>query len=108
MLWQESSRPTADFINAMPGIDKLAHVVVFGVLAILICTFFFGVGYCYEQQMFWKPLVVVVLLGISEEAYQMTVPGRTASLFDLLADISGAVTAIVFFNYVLERSRAKS
>lgn len=51
--------------------------------------------------LFSMPLAIVIVSGIIEESYQMFIPGRTASLLDLLADICGAVFAILIANRVV-------
>jgi len=44
------------------------------------------------------PLLVVTLCGVAEESIQMFVPGRMASIPDLLADMGGAIFAILLVN----------
>jgi len=48
------------------------------------------------------PLLVVTLCGLLEECLQMFVACRVASIFDLLADLSGGIFAIL----VINRTRA--
>jgi VanZ family protein len=43
---------------------------------------------------------IVTLFGIIEESYQMLIPGRQSDLLDLLADICGALFAIVLANII--------
>lgn len=51
------------------------------------------------------PLLVVTLCGVIEESIQMFVPGRMASVPDLLADMGGAVFAIWLANLVLRQGK---
>jgi len=74
------------------GIDKIAHIVAYGVLAI---TVFHAFGPWFRHiHPWWLTALVItvcVLYGITDEYHQFFIPGRTSSLFDLLADGCGAV-----------------
>jgi VanZ family protein len=82
----------------LPGFDKLAHMISYGVLAIAV---FFAWS---EQQKNSKPravmlatLVFCLLYGISDEFHQSFILGRTVSVYDLLADGVGAAMACAFW-----------
>jgi VanZ family protein len=82
----------------LPGFDKLAHMISYGVLAMAV---FFAWS---EQQKSSKPravmlatLVFCLLYGISDEFHQSFIPGRTVSVYDLLADGVGAAMACAFW-----------
>jgi VanZ family protein len=82
----------------LPGFDKLAHMVSYGVLAL---TVFFAWS---EQKKINKPRTVTLITlafclfyGISDEFHQSFIQGRCVSVFDLLADCSGAAMACVFW-----------
>ncbi|TKB28178.1 teicoplanin resistance protein VanZ [Desulfopila sp. IMCC35006] len=79
-------------LPALPGLDKLAHLAAYGLLA---ATVLFAVS---ARQKSTRPLRVIILTvcfcllyGISDEFHQSFIPGRTASVFDLMADGGGAV-----------------
>lgn len=82
----------------LPGIDKLAHFLAYGVLA--AATLF-----VFTEQ--WKgrrsglvifaTTVFCLLYGISDEFHQSFVPGRAPSLVDILADSAGAVLACLLW-----------
>lgn len=97
-LFIESSQPPASFIGAVDGLDKVAHFVAFGVLAMLLCTAFACLGLKTLTPLILAPLLITMLAGVIEEGYQMTVPGRASSVDDLLADVCGAVFGVVLFN----------
>ncbi|MCQ8119699.1 VanZ family protein [Methylomonas rosea] len=101
ILFIESSRPPLEILGQVPGLDKAAHFLAFGVLALLLCMVSFSVRGNPYIPLFSTPSLIVILLGIAEEGYQMTVTGRVASLLDLMADICGAVFVI----FLLNRSR---
>lgn len=52
-------------------------------------------------------LLAVAVLGLGTEAIQSTIPGRDASLEDILRDIVGGVVAFSFFNPALRRLHEK-
>ncbi|MBW1707693.1 MAG: VanZ family protein [Deltaproteobacteria bacterium] len=77
--------------------DKLAHVLVFGVLG-----FFFSRSFRPrdENLSFTRVLLVTLMVAVYggfDEAHQMFVPGREASLGDLAADTVGGFLAGIFF-----------
>ena len=82
----------------LPGFDKLAHMISYGVLAIAIFLAW------SEQQKNSTPQTVMLLTlafcflyGISDEFHQSFIPGRTVSFYDLLADGTGAAMACFFW-----------
>jgi len=86
--------PAPSFFSAQ---DKLAHVLVFGVLG-----FFFSRSFRLrdENLPFTRVLLVtlmVALYGGFDETHQLFVPGREASLGDMAADTVGGFLAGLFF-----------
>lgn len=73
-----------------PG-DKLVHAAVFGLLAAL--WYWARRGSDGAGRAASTATALAVLWGALDEAHQSFVPGRTADLFDLLADAAGAVLA---------------
>ena len=78
----------------LPEIDKLAHLAIYGVLA---ATVLYA---CSDRQKSARPRLVMlltvvfcILYGISDEFHQSFIPGRTASVYDLIADGGGAAMA---------------
>jgi VanZ family protein len=90
------------FLSGIPGdrlmlpdianIDKIAHIVAYGILAI---TVFYAFGPWFRpMNPRWLTLTVIlvcILYGISDEYHQSFIPNRTPSFFDLLADGFGAL-----------------
>ena len=91
-------------VYTYPAGDKIGHFVLFGGLAFLAALGFSrrtelaGVGIPVST------LVIAVLVTL-EEASQAWFPGRTASVFDLLASYAGLAAAVVAAR-LLERRRA--
>jgi VanZ family protein len=76
----------------LPGIDKLAHIFIYGVLAAsVIFAFTPPFRRKYPQYVVIAALLISSCYGISDELHQSYVPGRMVSGYDLLADICGAL-----------------
>lgn len=77
-----------------PGLDKVAHAGLFGVLAALL------------RLAGASPLAAVAAAigwGVVDEIHQSFVPGRTPELGDLLADAVGAVAAVLAVRWLASR-----
>lgn len=78
----------------IPGFDKVAHMIVYGVLAATIL-------YAFEPAInngrtlapFLVTVTICILYGIGDEFHQSFIPGRFASAADLVADTLGVVVA---------------
>ncbi len=84
-----SSRPPAAILSENPGLDKPVHVLVFGVLGILVLAAVSRTGLRSRWQAVLLATLLVAASGLADEAYQLTVPLRTFSLWDWLADAVG-------------------
>lgn len=79
------------------------HLVAYAVLSILI---FFGLGTAFRdvsRRAFWA-FVLSVLYGVSDEIHQSFVAGRDASVFDVMADATGAILGLLAL-YLISRIR---
>ncbi len=97
------------FVSGIPGdrlplpdvvdIDKLAHLTVYGLLAGTV-FYAFGPRLRYKNPT-WLSLVVIavcIIYGISDEYHQSFIPNRTPSVFDILADGTGAIVVCLIRN----------
>ncbi len=76
----------------VPGVDKLGHFLVFGLLASVVVR-------SPGRRRAW-PLCAVVLVsffGISDEFHQSFTPGRSVEFADWLADTLGAALAVALY-----------
>ena len=77
----------------LPGLDRVAHFAEYLVLGLLLCRS------CAVQDGPWArhagilAVAAAVVYGALDELHQGLVPGRSAELGDLLADVCGAVAA---------------
>ncbi|MDK9709313.1 MAG: VanZ family protein [Desulforhopalus sp.] len=80
------------YLPPFPGIDKLAHLAAYGVLAASV-LFAFSSGFRESKPSTVFSFTVVFCLGygISDEVHQVFVPGRSPSGFDIFADACGAL-----------------
>ena len=80
------------FLPNIDGIDKIAHIVAYGILAMTV-LYAFGprIRRLNPRWLTLLVIVVCVLYGITDEYHQSFVPGRTTSIFDLAADGFGSL-----------------
>ena len=100
ILFYESTQPSAKFLGLIPQLDKAAHLGAFCILGLLICSLSLHLRPKPRIPVFSIPLVAVTLCGVLEECVQMFVPGRVASIFDVLADMFGGILAILLINRI--------
>ena len=98
----QSEPPKPKFGIHIPGLDKIAHAVLFGGLAAVVSV---GMrksnpGLRREIQ-FYGPIAFALLYGLSDEIHQVFVPLRTFEVMDLVADGLGALAAQVVLCGVL-------
>lgn len=84
-------------ISDIPGpahlkhLDKMAHLVEYGILGLLVGRSFRHSGPRFLRN-FWFGFAIIAAMavGFCDEWYQSTVPGRDRSVFDFLSDVVGA------------------
>jgi VanZ family protein len=103
LIFYLSGRP--DLPNPYGGwqgqlLSSGAHILVFGVLALLWARVL------RNQRYGWlAAFVLTMLYAVSDEYHQSFVPGRHADLWDLLCDGLGAVLALVLWAVWNHRGR---
>ncbi len=92
-----------DFVPPIWGWDKLAHVVLYAVLGVLILR---ALG--FRRAAFGLAIIFSVAYGLFDELHQVFVPGRTPSLADLAADAVGSTIGVMLLGkQILRFSRRK-
>lgn len=77
-------------LPSLPGLDKVAHAVIYGVLAASALYAFAPDATPGDPRARAAVIVVFcVLFGLSDEYHQSFIPGRWVSGWDLLADALG-------------------
>ncbi len=82
------SRPGVEVIVPNPPWDKVAHLIAYGGFATLAWIFLGG-------RSTLGPVAVVALIGLMDETMQYYSPGRSADFRDIVADLSGALLAVL-------------
>lgn len=75
----------------VPHLDKIAHVVLFGGLTLLWCLFLhYRSG--FNRNVFLLVLVAVSIYGVAVEFFQFYfIPNRSFDVYDIVADVCGAL-----------------
>lgn len=79
---------------AAPGIvniDKVAHALVFGLIATLVGRSF------RRRRWVWAAIVITSAYGAADEWRQSLAPGRSVELADWVADTAGALLAVTLY-----------
>lgn len=77
-----------------PEMDKIAHAILFGGLASLVSLGLHRSGKPHRPAIYHlAPVLTVLAYGIFDECHQYFVPPRTPDIFDIVADVTGAILA---------------
>jgi VanZ family protein len=88
-----SSAIPAMIKHLIPYQDKVAHLLLFGVLAFLLSRAAgFGWGWSWGRAAFFA-IIATSIYGFLDEWHQSYVPGRTVDIADWAADTLGAALA---------------
>lgn len=75
--------------------DKVQHMILYaGFGFLLYFTFRNSSDSLFIKYAFWFSLIIGIAYGASDELHQSFVPGRSASLWDLTADLAGVLFAL--------------
>jgi VanZ family protein len=97
LIYFLSSQPSLPAVSLFSGTDLLAHATFYGVLCIFLAR-----SLVPSRVTTWKRVLLLTILvtayGITDEYHQLFVPGRNASLWDMLADgLGGFLAALMLF-----------
>jgi len=109
LIWWLSSIPIELPLPSIPWRDKVAHVIEYGILGILVARAVRGTWPTLGSA---RALLLAVAItagwGYLDEVHQAFVPGRDANAFDLLADVIGALLGTALYGagrWLLARRR---
>jgi VanZ family protein len=91
VIYYLSSQPGRDVPMLFQGQDKLMHLVIFGILGFLLTGAVRAARHGYRARPFWFVVALVMFYGIADEFHQLFVPGRSADIYDMLADSVGGL-----------------
>lgn len=100
LIFYLSSQPSIDAPALFPGQDKLFHLVFFGILGFLAMGTLQASRHGYPTGHVWQVVLVVMLYGILDEFHQYFVPGRSADVYDVLADATGGLLGAWTMHYL--------
>ena len=94
---------------SIPQLDKYVHMVLFGSFVFLWSFYFAAKGENKNiQGTFLRIVVIAGLYGIAMEFIQKYfIPFRDFDLYDIAADIAGALGGYIVVRLVINRSRTK-
>ena len=73
-----------------PSFDKVVHFTYYGMMAVLL-------AHAAGIRWMWVPLLLILLIGATDEWNQASIAGRDASAWDWVADGMGAVAFVFFY-----------
>lgn len=110
LIWNLSSRPPSDLSAGSPTgawLSNLAHGPEYAGLALWLALASRARGVApppSARAAFWI-VAFCVLHGVVDELHQSTVPGRDASVLDVVTDLCGAWAAVAVLRAVDDRRR---
>lgn len=92
VIFWSASQPGSGQPQAFSGLDKIQHFIAYGILAFLLAKAIY-------RRYSWSSMVVIVLtiilFGVCDELYQATIPNRSSSISDVIADGVGAIAGFL-------------
>jgi len=104
------------YLSSQPGMgippvflfqDKLFHAFIFGILGFLSVGAMKAPVHGYKARQVWGILILVTLYAILDELHQLFVPGRTADIFDVIADMVGGMAGAWMMYHLLLKAGKK-
>jgi len=101
-IYIQSDFPSSEHIPTFEFSDKVLHFLAYAVMGVLFYR-------AYQTLRFKENLRLLILLsivsaslyGISDEIHQYFVPYRDASIFDVIANILGAICGVYLYNLLV-------
>lgn len=104
MLSHQSRLPYPEDVSAKV-ISTLGHVGVFGILAVLV-WWALGATSLPSGRRAVVAVLVAFLYGLADEWHQSFVPGRAPDVRDIVADVTGAILAMLVVRWLERRTRS--
>ena len=86
-------------VNLPANSDKLAHGLIYGLLASTCLYAIYPLTKHHELLRYGIIIIFCLVYGVSDEWHQSFVPFRSPSFFDVIADVAGAAIAVVAHKY---------
>ena len=106
LIYVQSSHPSPEELPSFRFMDKLLHVAAYGVMGVLFYRAYQTLRIKNNPQILvWLSMASASVYGISDEIHQYFIPERNADLYDVAADIIGAVCGVYLYQ-LWERQKA--
>jgi VanZ family protein len=107
-IYIQSDYPSPESLPSFEFSDKLLHFAAYAVMGVLFYRAYQTLPLKNNMQLLMLlSMISASLYGISDEIHQSFVPYRDADLFDVVADILGAVCAVYLYHWwVMRKVRA--
>ena len=116
MIFQASSSSPQEVNETLAGLAWLGiyrnivgHLVLYAVLGSLLqfCIWSWRSSLAWSGRWALAAVTIAVLYGISDEYHQSLVPGRAATVMDVVVDSVGALSAIVALSILAKLTRRR-
>ena len=105
IFWASAHPDPVPMEMPFPGADKIVHAVVYGGLAAAVSVGLRRSGRSRPPRVqFWAPVVFAGLYGFSDEVHQLFVPLRNFDVFDIAADLAGALLVQIPLCWIWRRA----
>ena len=86
------------------GYDKLAHFIEYYFFGILICRWLLNKkNHFVRRYALFMTMLIGMCYGVSDEWHQSFIPGRVASIWDVLFDAVGIAAAVLTYRITMKR-----
>lgn len=103
IIFNFSSRESIRLIPSVSHIDKVLHMVAYGVLGILLVRAFQKTSTYNRKRIALLAIIFATIYGISDEIHQSFVVSRTADIYDVIFDFLGAAIAVQIYSLLSQK-----
>jgi VanZ family protein len=93
-----------DVAPLIPGFDKVVHLTIYAVLGYLVAQALMAPVHLRTRL---NALTALSVFAFVDELHQVLIPGRSASLWDWAADLTGAALGLLLGLHLLSLARAR-
>jgi len=91
LIYQLSTTPQPEVPSSIPGLDKLGHFGAYFLLSLFLVRTFAHCTHWVRSGWFWVTISICTGYGLSLEWVQISIPGREATMGDVIANCIGIV-----------------
>jgi VanZ family protein len=101
LIFFYSSQPSdSAVLEGFPFSSFVGHLGGYGLLGLLLYRAFNGGFLPWQAVNAFRTLIFGLFYAASDEIHQLFVPGREASLIDILIDFAGLLGAVIFIRWL--------